>query len=323
VHSYHSGHANHYRFLHARDCYSDPFRIYDVAKSRGMDLVCITDHDSIDGCLEFLDRHPDAPDFIMGEEISCTVPDAPSMQLHLGAVGITEAIHREVQRLRGNVFEAAAYLRAQGVIFAVNHPFMFFRGELDLDDYLRRILTLAPALEVRNGAALGRDNALVASLSGSVAAVGPHVITAGSDAHTLQWVGTTYTEAEATSRDEFLAAVREGRARAGGVHGGLWRATSEIYGVVFNYWRGLAGFERDDLSRARRIGGIAFSIASLAIQFIPISVAIRLKWRERRHVIAYERELGLGLAQRPEPLPVSAAGAPVAAKRPQHDATGS
>ena len=62
-----------------------------------MDLVCITDHDSIDGCLEFLDRHPDAPDFIIGEEISCLVPDAPGLRIHLGAIGMTEAIHRDVQ----------------------------------------------------------------------------------------------------------------------------------------------------------------------------------------------------------------------------------
>jgi len=101
VHSFHSGLARHWAWLHARECYSTPEDVYRVARQRGMDLVCITDHDSIDGCLEFLDRHPDAPDFIIGEEISCLVPDAPGLRIHLGAIGMTEAVHRDVQRLRG------------------------------------------------------------------------------------------------------------------------------------------------------------------------------------------------------------------------------
>ena len=56
LHSYHSGHAGQLRFLRARDCYSDPDAVYAAAKARGMDLVTITDHDSVDGCLEFLER---------------------------------------------------------------------------------------------------------------------------------------------------------------------------------------------------------------------------------------------------------------------------
>ena len=48
-------------FLRSRDCYSRPEDVYRVAKARGMDLVAITDHDSIDGALELLDAHPDAP----------------------------------------------------------------------------------------------------------------------------------------------------------------------------------------------------------------------------------------------------------------------
>src|SRR5262245_10417343 len=92
VHSYHSGYAGHLRFLRARDCYSDPDAVYATAKSRGMDLVTITDHDSIDGCLEFLDRHPDAGDFFVSEEIECRVPDT-SLRIHLGAYDITEKIH--------------------------------------------------------------------------------------------------------------------------------------------------------------------------------------------------------------------------------------
>ena len=168
VHSYHSGYARHFHWLRARECYSTPDDIYRVAKARGMDLVCITDHDSIDGCLEFLDRHPDAPDFIAGEEISCLVPDAPGLRIHLGALGMTEAVHREAQRLRDNVFETAAYLRRERVFFVMNHLFMLFDDQMAVETYVRRALTLAPGLETRNGAMLAEHNEFVAELAALV-----------------------------------------------------------------------------------------------------------------------------------------------------------
>ena len=312
VHSYHSGYASHMRFLRARDSYSDVFAIYRVAKARGMDLVCLTDHDRIDGCLEFLDRHPDAPDFIIGEEIECYVPDAPGLRVHLGAIGVTEAIHREVQRLRPNVFDAAAYLRAQGVFFGVNHLFLLYQDELPLDAYLRRFMTLAPALEIRNGAALAADNALVATLADAWRASGtPVALTGGSDAHTLRWVGTTWTEVEAATREDFLAGLAAGRAAVAGLHGGLWRQTSEIYGAMLNYWRALLGLERHDLTAARRLGGTAFSLAAMPIQFVPAAIAARLKWRERARVARYAQEWRMmANGQRPMPTETSSAGAP-------------
>ena len=82
------------RFLKSRDCYSAPEDVYRVAKARGMDLVTLTDHDSIDGALEFLSAHPDADDFIMGEEVSCRFPGA-GLDVHLGVYGMTEALHRD------------------------------------------------------------------------------------------------------------------------------------------------------------------------------------------------------------------------------------
>src|ERR1700687_4669938 len=120
VHSYHSGYAGHVRFLRARDCYSEPEAVYRAAKARGMDLVTITDHDSIDGCLEFLDCHPDAPAFFVSEEIEALFPVLP-LKVHIGAYGINQQIHREIQPLRANVYETVAYLRDRQVLFALNH----------------------------------------------------------------------------------------------------------------------------------------------------------------------------------------------------------
>src|SRR2546422_8110318 len=70
VHSYFSGKTDHVKPLEPMDCYSSPERIYHLAKARGMDIVTITDHDSIDGCLHFLNRHPDTTDFIIGQGVT-------------------------------------------------------------------------------------------------------------------------------------------------------------------------------------------------------------------------------------------------------------
>jgi hypothetical protein len=55
----------------------------------------------------------------------------------------------------------------------------------------------------------------------------------------------------------------------------------DIYGVIGQYWLALAGLRRQDLSTARRALGIAFSIASLPAEFVPLLVAVLAKRRER------------------------------------------
>ncbi|MEO8483482.1 MAG: PHP domain-containing protein [Acidobacteriota bacterium] len=287
VHSYHSGYASHFRRLRARDSYSSPEAVYRTAKARGMDLVCLTDHDSIDGCLEFLDAYPDATDFIMGEEIECAFPDVPDMRVHLGAIGMTERQHREVQRLRPNALDVAAFLRDERVFFAVNHLFFFYRAShLPLADYLGRVLRLAPAVEIHNGAMLPAHNRLSAELRAEAARRGRSLaVTGGSDAHTLQWVGTSFTEADGATREEFLAHVRSGRARVGGVHGTLGRMTSEVYGVILNYWRSLVGLERSDLGLKDHFVSTACTLAlCVPAVVVPGIVAVTHKAREARRV---------------------------------------
>ena len=290
VHSYHSGYARHFQWLRARECYSTPDDVYRVAKARGMDLVCITDHDSIDGCLEFLDRHPGALDFIAGEEISCLVPDAPGLRVHLGAIGMTETIHREAQRLRDNVFDTAKYLRQEGIFYAVNHLFMLFNDQMAVESYVRQALTLAPGLETRNGARLAEHNTFIAELATSLRTAGlSPVAVGGSDAHILRYVGTTYTEAPGRTREEFLANLLEGHTQVGGAHGGRQRLLVEIYGSIVNHWRGLLGLERHEISAVERLGSIVCSALLLPFQFIPGVIALRMKRSEQARIERYRR----------------------------------
>ena len=290
LHSFHSGYATHLTFLRARDCYSEPEAVYAVAKARGMDLVTITDHDSIDGCLEFLDRRPDADDFFISEEIECLVPGLP-LKVHIGAYDISERIHREVQPLRHSVYETAAYLRTQDVFFTLNHLFFFLHQQMSLGDYLRALLPLFSAFEVRNGTMLEAHNRLIEDILTERRRTGSTVVAVGgSDAHTLAGIATTYTEVPGRNREEFLQNLRAGRTRVGGRHGGTLRVMREIYGVVSRYWASLAGVGRQELSWRRRALGLAFSTISMPAEFIPALIAVIDKNGERRRIDRFREE---------------------------------
>jgi predicted metal-dependent phosphoesterase TrpH len=298
VHTCHSRQSGSMKFLRSRDCYSKPEDVYRVAKARGMDLVCITDHDSIDGGLELLSRRPDAGDVIVGEEITCWLPNA-RVEVHIGAYGMTESLHRDVQRLSGNVFDVTARLREAGVFCVLNHLLHFYRDQVPLADYLR-LIDEVPGMEVRNGTMLPAHNALCAQLASDrrgrrLAAVG------GSDAHTLRRVGATWTEAPGVTREDFMASLRQGACRPGGRHGHTGAVAGDAYGVVGSYVAALAGFGPRDLTGWRRAGCIAFALISPPMQVLPLAIAAARKRAERRTVAGVSKKIigGVGSAVSP------------------------
>jgi membrane-associated phospholipid phosphatase len=67
VHSWYSGRADVPVLGHVgRECYSDPGDVYEHARRRGMDLVTLTDHDSIEGAL----RLAHLPATFVSEEVT-------------------------------------------------------------------------------------------------------------------------------------------------------------------------------------------------------------------------------------------------------------
>jgi predicted metal-dependent phosphoesterase TrpH len=290
VHTCFSRHNDNIPLLGARDCYSTPEAVYAAAKARGMDLVAITDHDTLEGALALVERMPDARDIIVGEEVSCRFPDA-GVQVHLGVYGMTPALHDELQPLRRNVFDLVARLREASVFFALNHLLHFYEPRGSLDAYLR-LLEVVPALEVRNGAMVPAHNRTTERLAAAwtPAHGGPRLAAvAGSDAHTLRRVGTTWTEAPGRDRDEFMSSVRSGLGRPGGRDGGALAVSGDAYGVISCYIAGLAGIARPDHSGWRRAACLGFAVGSLPFQVLPFALVSKCKLRERRKVRALER----------------------------------
>src|SRR5260370_23904928 len=121
-----------------RESYNQPSAVYEKLKRTGMDLVTITDHDSIDA-VESLRSHPD---FFLSEEATCRMPSGT--EVHVGIYDITEAQHIQIQRRRDDFLSLLAYLREQQLFFSVNHLFSGLTGRRDPSHYEKFLRALSP-----------------------------------------------------------------------------------------------------------------------------------------------------------------------------------
>ena len=198
------------RSLGLPECATPPEEVYELAKRRGMDFVTITDHDTIDGCLELADR----PDCFVSEELTARFAGEPQA-VHVLCYGITPGDHEWLQANAGDLEACAAYLREQGIACALAHPFYNVAAPLTAR-HRRRLAELFPVWEVRNGSRAAELN------MPAVVYVETHGSTGigGSDDHAGVDIGRTFTEAPAASTpEEFLARLRDGEAVAGGEQG--------------------------------------------------------------------------------------------------------
>jgi len=198
------------RSLGLPECATPPQEVYELAKRRGMDFVTITDHDTIDGCLELADR----PDCFISEELTARFAGEPQA-VHVLVYGITPGDHEWLQAHSGDVEVCAAYLHEREIVCALAHP--FFNVAAPLTRRHRRALTeLFPIWEVRNGSRAAELNmpAVVYIETHGGTGIG------GSDDHAGVDIGRTFTEAPAAATpEEFLAHLRRGDAEAHGEQG--------------------------------------------------------------------------------------------------------
>ena len=227
VHTFHSGAASVFPFNHfMRESYNTPESVYATARRRGMDLVTVTDHDEISGALALGDR----PDVIVGCEVTAEFPDA-DLCVHLNVLDITTAQHGEIQRLRSDVRDLMPFLSQENVYTSLNHVASGINGPLTAS-HLAAILPWVDGLEVINGTRLPSQNRTAMCLAH---ATGKHML-GGGDSHTGRGIGLTWTEvAGATTREEFMAGLRAGRAVAGGDHGGNRTMMSDVWRFTGNF----------------------------------------------------------------------------------------
>jgi predicted metal-dependent phosphoesterase TrpH len=290
-HSRYSGRVKHLRFLRARDCYSQPLDVYRRAKQRGMDLVTITDHDSIDGCLELLNRLGDLPDFLMGEEVTAQLPDF-GHAIHIGVYGHTEAQHREFQQLRGNASELVDYLRRHRLLYVLNHFFHDFWNVARVCEYIERMAEWFDIFEARNGTLQRQHSALIAALLSRFRSLGRRVsVVAGSDAHTLRRIGRSYTASHAQNREEFLEDIRAGRTEVFGPDPNHLTLAADIYGVVLRYYPTVLSVGNGEFTPVSRAGKFFLSLAAAPFLVTPYVAALRHMYTERNRVRKFSQLL--------------------------------
>ncbi|HKP77277.1 MAG TPA: PHP domain-containing protein [Longimicrobiaceae bacterium] len=174
-------------------------RIVPTLDARGIDRVVITDHDRIEGALRLHARAPDR--VIVGEEVR--TKEGPD----LIGIFLTELIPRYTP-LR----EACERIRDQGGVVYVPHPFDTRRrggGEL-----LDGIAGLVDVVEAHNARTFKPE---VNARGEAWARARGKLLGAGSDAHTLEEIGTAHVEMPPfePNRDSFLAALADATIVAG------------------------------------------------------------------------------------------------------------
>jgi glycosyltransferase involved in cell wall biosynthesis len=225
IHSRHSARSEEWLFrrFDFPDSYSDPKQLYEQLRKCGMDYVTISDHDSIDGCLEIAHL----PRTFISEQVTTYFPH-DACKLHILVWGISEQQHRDIETLRENIFDLQRYLQRAQIAHAVAHPLYSVNGKLEAM-HLEQLILLFRHFEGINGL---RD-ALLSDLTRTLFkqltpekidvfanrhGVAPthaepwrKILVGGSDDHGGQFVASAFTETPAAnSAEEFLKLVRTG-----------------------------------------------------------------------------------------------------------------
>jgi len=228
--------------------YTDPKGLYDKLRSRGMQFVTITDQDTLAGGLEI----GALPGVFLSEQVTASFPE-DGCRIHVLVYGLTEAQHRAIQELRGNIYQLQAYLAGTGLTHAVAHPFYNLNERLT-STHFQKLVLLFRHFEGINGRypALLSDTARFAlgrltprHIERFVAATGlepthdepwKKVFIGGSDDHGGIQPGRAWTEVPTCSTHaEFLAHVRDGRCEPGGKTGDALVLAHGTYNVAFQY----------------------------------------------------------------------------------------
>jgi len=262
VHSIHSTDSGNYALRRARlgESYTSPERVYRTCRARGMTLVTITDHNTVEGAL----RIAHEPGTFLSVEVTTRFPE-DDVPLHVLVWNLTEEDHRDLQPCRPSVYELVRFLRERGLAHALAHP-LYRMGPPLTVSHVERMLLLFDVWEGRNGARPREANELACRLA---AAAGPAALaafadrhgiepvhagtialTGGSDDHGALDIATTWTEAPGDSPEAFLASVAAGRASAGGAHGSTTKLAHAVAALFVNAYRA-AGGELPDTIRAQ------------------------------------------------------------------------
>lgn len=165
------------------DCSTSTGEVLERALQAGLDVVCVTDHDTVDAAVRLAAAAPRGLTVVVGCEFTCEDGS------HVIGLGLREGIAE--RRIRP-LLEA---IHDQGARVVLPHPFRrgsgIFRNELRRSqEFVTEVLALADAVESFNARDTAENNqrSLELALRARLPAV------AGSDAHRPSEIGSTWVE---------------------------------------------------------------------------------------------------------------------------------
>ena len=225
-----------------------------------MDLVTLTDHDTLDGGLEIADL----PGVFLSEEVTTYFP-GDRCRIHVLVWNHTEAQHRDITGLRENIFDLQGYLAAQGLPHAVAHPLYPLNQKLN-SGHVERLILLFQCFEGINGLRDGLFNVtlqhLLATLTQErverladkygLAPTHPEpwrkILTAGSDDKSGMFAARAYTETPgAGNAGDFFDGLRGRRAQIHGQSGTPLLLSHSLYKTAY-------AFAEDKVGKGTRRG---------------------------------------------------------------------
>ena len=262
VHSIHSTDSGNYALRRARlgESYTTPERVYLTCRARGMALVTISDHNTLEGAL----RIAHEPGTFLSVEVTTRFPE-DDVPLHVLVWDLTEDDHRDLQPYRPSVYELVSFLRERALVHALAHP-LYRMGPPLTVSHVERMMLLFGIWEGRNGARPQEANELACRLAAAVepgllatlaerhgiepAHGGRIALTGGSDDHGALDIATTWTRTPCRTPASFLASVAAGRAELGGGHGSTTKLAHAVAALCVNAYRA-SGTQLPDTMRAQ------------------------------------------------------------------------
>ena len=202
---------------HSTDAFDSVEDILKKAKEVGLDVIALTDHDTIEGALE---AQKIAQQFglevVIGEEID-------TQQGEIIALFIKEKIAAN-QSLSQTIKE----VKEQGGLVIACHPLSFWQEGIG-ERTLRQIASEIDGVEVLNSAWTGKRNfAKLRKINKEFLNLAE---IAGSDAHFVQGVGRSYTVFEGQDSSDLYSAIQN---KSTSVEGGFWK--DKDYLNYVRYW---------------------------------------------------------------------------------------
>jgi len=258
VHSNHSKRPSIW-FLQKIGCpesFTEPRRLYEVARGRGMSWVTIADHNTIAGAMEIARL----PQVFVSEEVTTYFPE-DGCKVHVLVHDITARQHDEIQAVRPNIYELVRYLRHNRLFHAVAHPLSSVNGRLALP-HVEKLLLLFKRFELNSDQNPLLNTALRRIVSGLTPAAMERLasrhnlepegrepwvkrLVAGSDNHCSLTVGHGFVHAPgASSPEDLFEAVDAGQAGVVCRDATPRTTAHNLYAIAWQFYRRRLGLGR-------------------------------------------------------------------------------